>query len=88
MRDHSEIDGRLKLADLLVHDSRHFPGKVAVRFETGEMTYGQLASSVDKLARHEYPREIEFIDQLPTTATGKVMRRVLKEREKAKLADH
>jgi acyl-CoA synthetase (AMP-forming)/AMP-acid ligase II len=50
MRDHSEIDGRLKLADLLVHDSRHFRDKVAVRFETGEMTYGQLASSVDRLA--------------------------------------
>jgi acetyl-CoA synthetase len=35
----------------------------------------------DKLARHEYPREIEFVTELPTTATGKVMRRVLKQRE-------
>ncbi len=34
-----------------------------------------------RLAKHEYPREIEFITELPTTATGKVMRRVLKERE-------
>lgn len=37
----------------------------------------------DKLAKHEYPREIEFVTELPTTATGKVMRRVLKERERA-----
>ena len=35
----------------------------------------------ERLAKHEYPREIEFLTELPTTATGKVMRRVLKERE-------
>ena len=34
-----------------------------------------------RLAAHEYPREIEFVDQLPTTATGKVMRRLLRQRE-------
>jgi len=36
-----------------------------------------------KLARHAYPRQIEFVDSLPTTVTGKVMRRVLREREGA-----
>ncbi len=35
----------------------------------------------ERLAAHEYPREVEFIDQLPMTATGKVMRRVLRQRE-------
>src|SRR3546814_488048 len=35
-----------------------------------------------RLAQHEYPRLIEFVDELPTTATGKVMRRVLRERER------
>ena len=34
-----------------------------------------------RLAAHEYPREIEFVNELPLTATGKVLRRVLKERE-------
>jgi len=34
-----------------------------------------------KLAPYEYPKEIEFIDQLPMTTTGKVQRRVLRERE-------
>ena len=34
------------------------------------------------LAPYEYPREIEFIDQLPMTTTGKVQRRVLREMEK------
>jgi acetyl-CoA synthetase len=31
-----------------------------------------------RLAAHEYPREIEFIDELPMTATGKIMRKNLK----------
>ncbi len=34
------------------------------------------------LAPYEYPREIEFIDALPMTTTGKVQRRVLRERER------
>lgn len=31
-----------------------------------------------RLAAHEYPREIRFVDALPMTATGKVMRRELR----------
>ena len=34
----------------------------------------------DRLSAHEYPREIEFVDQLPMTTTGKVIRRKLRER--------
>jgi acetyl-CoA synthetase len=34
------------------------------------------------LAPYEYPREIEFIDKLPMTTTGKVQRRVLRELER------
>ena len=33
------------------------------------------------LAGHAYPREIDFIDKLPTTRSGKIMRRVLKAQE-------
>lgn len=35
----------------------------------------------DRLAGHAYPREIEFVDSLPKTRSGKIMRRVLKARE-------
>ena len=35
-------------------------------------------SSATRLAAHEYPREIEYVDELPLTATGKVMRRELR----------
>lgn len=34
-----------------------------------------------RLAAHEYPREIEFVEELPMTATGKIMRKDLKARE-------
>ena len=34
-----------------------------------------------RLAAHEYPREIEFVDSLPMTATGKIIRRELKKLE-------
>ena len=37
-----------------------------------------------KLAPYEYPKEIEFIDSLPMTTTGKVQRRVLRLQEEAR----
>lgn len=38
----------------------------------------------DRLAAHEYPREIEFVDELPMTATGKIIRKQLREQEQQK----
>jgi acetyl-CoA synthetase len=38
-----------------------------------------------RLAPYEYPREIEFIDALPMTTTGKVQRKELRKLEEAKL---
>lgn len=37
-----------------------------------------------RLAAHEYPRLVEFVDALPMTTTGKIQRKVLREREIAK----
>lgn len=37
----------------------------------------------ERLARHAYPREIEFLEELPMTATGKIQRYKLEERERA-----
>jgi acetyl-CoA synthetase len=34
-----------------------------------------------RLAAHEYPREVEFVSELPMTATGKIMRKDLKKLE-------
>ncbi|MBG04581.1 MAG: hypothetical protein CMM59_10970 [Rhodospirillaceae bacterium] len=40
-----------------------------------------------RLAAYEYPREIEFIEELPMTTTGKIMRRELRRRETKKGKD-
>ena len=32
-----------------------------------------------RLSAHEYPREVAFIDDMPMTTTGKVIRRLLRE---------
>jgi len=34
--------------------------------------------SKNKMAAYKYPREVEFIKSLPTTSSGKVLRRLLK----------
>jgi acetyl-CoA synthetase len=43
----------------------------------------ELRDSVrTRLAKHEVPKMIEFVDSLPMTTTGKIMRRELRDREK------
>ncbi len=44
-----------------------------------ELTRDIQASVKSRLAAYEYPREIEYIDQLPLTTTGKVRRTELRE---------
>ena len=34
-----------------------------------------------RLAAHEYPREVEFLEELPLTATGKIIRKDLRKME-------
>ncbi|MEO6972924.1 MAG: AMP-binding protein [Rhodoferax sp.] len=68
------------------------PGFIAARAEfTGSAAdfdaalVAELQAHVKgKLAPYEYPKEIEFIDALPMTTTGKVQRRVLRLQEEAR----
>lgn len=58
--------------------------KAFVVLRAGEQPSDQLADQLrqhvrSRLAPHEVPREIEFMDDLPITTTGKVMRRALRE---------
>lgn len=47
-----------------------------------EALKAELSQFVKKnLAGHAYPKEIEFIDKLPKTRSGKIMRRILKAKE-------
>ncbi len=67
--------------------SKHLRGGVATTstprmVKEEEKLKEELALYVKKhLAGHAYPREIEFIDRLPKTRSGKIMRRILKARE-------
>ena len=48
--------------------------------EPGEALATEVQAFVKtRLAAHEYPREVAFVDDLPMTTTGKIMRRKLRE---------
>jgi len=50
-------------------------------YTPSEVLKAEVQSFVrNRLAAFEYPRRIVFLDELPMTATGKVMRRVLRQR--------
>lgn len=48
-------------------------------YEPSEQLEKELSLFVkNKLSKHQYPREIEFVDQLPKTPSGKIQRFILK----------
>jgi acetyl-CoA synthetase len=60
--------------------------KAFIVLAEGFIPSDQLVSEIQafvrgRLAAHEYPREISFMDALPSTVTGKVMRRSLRDSE-------
>jgi len=63
--------------------------KAYIVLQPGESASAALIDDIQRhvrarLAPYEYPREIEFIDALPMTTTGKVQRKELRKREEAK----
>jgi acetyl-CoA synthetase len=59
--------------------------KAFLVLKPGHAASSELAREIQdfvktRLAAHEYPRLVEFVDALPMTATGKVMRRELRQR--------
>jgi len=60
--------------------------KAFIQLAAGESPSEELKAVIkdqvkDRLAKYEYPREIEFVDDLPMTTTGKIRRVELRERE-------
>jgi acetyl-CoA synthetase len=50
-------------------------------YEPGEALAAEIRQWVKmRLSMHEYPREVEFVESLPMTTSGKVIRRLLRER--------
>ena len=41
----------------------------------------------ERLSAHEYPREVEFVDSMPLTTTGKVIRRIFRDRARREAAE-
>ena len=63
--------------------------KAFVQLREGYKPTPELAQELQthvrtRLSAHEYPREIEFYDVIPTTTTGKVMRKELRALEHAR----
>ena len=60
--------------------------KAFIILKEGTPATKELAAEIQefvktRLAAHEYPREIEFVKELPLTATGKIMRKDLRKME-------
>ena len=70
-----DADGLTKTKAFVVLKSGHAPGAA--------LEEALKAFVKDKLAPYKYPRYIEFIDELPKTATGKIQRFRLRERERS-----
>jgi acetyl-CoA synthetase len=72
-----------------VVEARAITSRGQVRFDA-DLVAELQAHVRGKLAPYEYPKEIEFIEALPMTTTGKVQRRVLRlqeeERARARVA--
>ena len=63
--------------------------KAFVRLKSGHSSSDELAKDIQsfvktQLAPYQYPREVEFIDEFPMTATGKIVRNEFRARERAK----
>ena len=67
-----ELRGSIIKAFIVLAEGQHGDETLAESIKTDVKT---------RLAAHEYPREIEFIDSLPMTTTGKVRRLDLRQRE-------
>lgn len=58
--------------------------KACIVLSPGQEATAELAKEIQsfvktQLAAHEYPRIVEFVEALPMTTTGKIMRRVLRQ---------
>jgi long-chain acyl-CoA synthetase len=57
--------------------------KAFVSLKEGESASEEdlIAHCKERMAAYKYPRQIEFVDELPKTASGKVLRRELRDKE-------
>jgi acetyl-CoA synthetase len=64
-------------------------GEAIKAFVVAESPSEELAAELkalvrERLAAHEVPREIEFVDELPLTTSGKIRRNELRDRRRSR----
>ena len=65
--------------------SGEVPKAFVIREKDSNVTEGELVKFCkDRLSHYKVPRVVEFIDSLPISSTGKVLRRVLRQQERDK----
>jgi acyl-CoA synthetase (AMP-forming)/AMP-acid ligase II len=57
------------------------PNKTAIIFGHCRISYDQLDEQVTRTAAYRVPVAVEFIDEIPRLASGKALRRMLRDRE-------
>ena len=65
--------------------SGEVPKAYIVKTQGAEVTEGELVKFCkERLSHYKVPRSIEFVDGLPISSTGKILRRVLRQKEREK----
>jgi long-chain acyl-CoA synthetase len=66
-------------------EAGEIPKAFVVKKKGQDLTAGEVVAFVKgRLANYKIPGEVEFVDAIPKTPSGKILRRVLKEQELAK----
>ena len=65
--------------------------KAYIVLKEGRQGSPELAEEIrlwvrERLSAHEYPREVEFVESMPLTTTGKVIRGVFRDRARAEVS--
>ena len=67
--------------------SGEVPKAYVIKTQGAEVTEGELVKFCkERLSHYKVPRSIEFVESLPLSATGKILRRVLRQKEREKNA--
>ena len=65
--------------------SGEVPKAYVIKQQGAEVTEGELVKFCkERLSHYKVPRSVEFVDSLPLSATGKILRRVLRQKEREK----
>lgn len=65
--------------------SGEVPKAYIVKTQGAEVSEGELVKFCkERLSHYKVPRSIEFVDSLPISSTGKILRRVLRQKEREK----